>query len=148
VTSLKKNSGNTGKFFSQNQDNGTKQEDDLLKRTKQAADVEAQRLKLNVEETLKQARKDLHTNPAEAMNRLRLLEQENRTDPNVGEELRRQIRSRLEGEIRLAQVKAERFNADAAEKEAILAAAKRRESIAQKRDSIENKLKTSMDQFR
>ncbi|HMP59738.1 MAG TPA: hypothetical protein PKD86_10315, partial [Gemmatales bacterium] len=84
-------------------------DDELLRRAQQRQQIEEQRLRLLVEETIRQARKDLSTNPSESVTRLKLLADEVRGDPNISDELRARLGTQIENDLRTAQTRSERF---------------------------------------
>src|SRR5262249_12430939 len=65
-------------------DKGDK-DNDILRRAQQNRALEEQRVKLQVEETLKQARRDLADSPEEAVRRLKLMAEAVRLNPDLNE---------------------------------------------------------------
>ena len=128
-------------------DGNLKKEDDLLRRTQQRQDLEKQRLKLLMEDTIRQARKELATNPDEAVRRLKLLAEEVRNDPNLGDELRNQMRRELESELRTAQDRAEKFLAQQQDREQRLAQAKAILDAQNARADQQSRLRAALSQF-
>ncbi len=132
--------------FKQTDDN-LKKEDDLLRRTQQRQDLEKQRLKLLMDDTIRQSRKELAANPDEAVRRLKLLSEEVRNDPNLGDELRNQMRRELESELRTAQDRAEKFLAQQQDREQRLAQAKAILDAQNARADQQARLRAALQQF-
>ena len=73
-------------------------EDDMINRVDQHRKIEEQRLQLQVQETIKQAKRELQENSEEAIRRLKVMQDTMRLNPDVTEDLRRKLSQQLENE--------------------------------------------------
>jgi hypothetical protein len=120
---------------------------DQLKQAEQLRQIEEQKQQVQVEETLKQARQELTTDPENALRRLKLIADQVRLSPAIGDELRRRLSSRIENQLRDTQVRAERFLAEQAEQERRVAQAKELAAVASQQKADEERLRTAMAQY-
>ena len=122
-------------------------DDQLLRQSQERVQIEEQRVRMLVEETVRQARRELRTNPEEAVRRLKLLSEEVTRDPNVSDALRRRLSLQVENELRQSQLSAERFLIERQDREQRVARARAAEGVAQQRRENEERLRSALAQF-
>ncbi len=155
IDQIQKGRVNKEKFLALNQEKakpaaapaGDKQEGDLLRRAREEAQIEEQRIGLQVEEAIRQSRKELGTDATGALERLKLMQEIVRQNPALGDELKNRLAQRLENEVRLGQAEATRLDAERAERDRRLADALAKAEILRAEEQRESKLKAAMAQY-
>ncbi len=158
VEQLQKGRINKDKFLALNQEKGKpaaaaapaaadKQEADLLRRAREEAQIEEQRISLQVEESVRQSRKELASDSTGAIERLKLMQEIVRQNPALADDLKNRLAQRLENEVRLSQSEATRLEAERAEREHRLADALAKAEILRAEQQRETKIKAAMAQY-
>src|SRR5262249_40390031 len=122
--------------------------EEVLQQTRNRQAVEEQKMTQAIDDAIRQARRQLASDPDNAKEILKRAYSQVRDDPDLGERVRQLLTSRVETALRSVETQGARVKRDREEQLRNLADAKRRLDVAQSQVAEEERMRRRVQTFR